>query len=670
MAQGKPIGRIITLFLLTLALAACEKEKSEAPPAFEDLIDEFDATLSKHLERAAFEDAERERLSSLLREPKPHLESQDGLRLRHVDALRDLYRSREHSLAWANPDVEIAGLTPAGESLYAAILDAEPRHGLWAEDFHVDTIGKLLSKTGDPSLVPLEGLSLTRKERSTLRAILAENPELAAEGAAGLAQASATGKLGLSRLHEAVATRKKAIQMIAATKARMDLLLSDALVEYGVQMRWGNSANHQGIVWSEELRADASPSRELTRKRTEHLVRERLQPVFEDTERVHSTVASLVPEFEQYARLSEAFQSYSRLAEGEKWPTIPKDAGKLSVGHENEYVVLLKKRLAAEGYWKGDEGPTFTRALRSALLEYQRTHQLWEEGRLTDETRRSLNIPSWRRLDQIRLTLQRYRESRVGPDNYYVHVNVPDFHAEVWDDGKRTRRFKIVTGSTARKWNEKLEKNVFVNATPRFSSEMKHVVFNPYWNVPDGIRKSEIEPKLKEDPFYFMDQGFEYITEESGRVFLRQNPGPENALGIVKFLFPNQHDVYMHDTPDKEYFKWPIRAFSHGCVRVEDPMALAQHLLERDGRWDEEKVTEWLERDTETWIRLDQPVPVHIEYYVVRVDDLGRTNFLADVYQLDGPRLDEIKRRRDARRDAAEEPEEHGDEFSTTAIHP
>jgi murein L,D-transpeptidase YcbB/YkuD len=262
----------------------------------------------------------------------------------------------------------------------------------------------------------------------------------------------------------------------------------------------------------------------------------------------------------------------------------------------------------------------------------------------------SLNVPAIERWHQIRLSLQRWRETRVGPDEHYVHVNIPDFHAEVWRNGERDLRFRVVTGATRRKRDKKTKQVEYTHATPRFSATLQYIVFNPYWNVPPSIRRKELEPKLEENPDYYEEKNYEVVVDDNGYEFVRQKPGPKNALGKVKFLFPNPYSVYLHDTPDKHLFDHPFRAYSHGCVRIQDPMKFAHYLLDLDGRLSdeerrEEKLEEYYAKDTETWFRLRKPLPIHLEYFVVRVDDEGHANFLADLYRLDRPREEKIRER-------------------------
>jgi murein L,D-transpeptidase YcbB/YkuD len=257
---------------------------------------------------------------------------------------------------------------------------------------------------------------------------------------------------------------------------------------------------------------------------------------------------------------------------------------------------------------------------------------------------KSVNVPVEDRIQQIKVTLARWRESGIGNDDYFVLVNIPDFHAEVWRGGKRDMRFRIVAGNT--QWGCDRKKKIWtrVNATPLQSNAIRNVILNPYWNIPERIWKEELVPEKKEKPDLFEEKGYECVQvgdEECGR--LRQKSGGGNALGRVKFIFPNEWNTYMHDTPKKNFFTFPIRAFSHGCMRVQDPLDFAEYLLKTDGSYDEKSFKKTLDGDIENNLRLKAPVPIHIEYYTVRVDDDGRLNFLADIYRYDQDRINGVE---------------------------
>jgi murein L,D-transpeptidase YcbB/YkuD len=273
-------------------------------------------------------------------------------------------------------------------------------------------------------------------------------------------------------------------------------------------------------------------------------------------------------------------------------------------------------------------------------MGYQRTHQFDEDGELTESLVRSLNVSAYRRAQQIAVTLQRWRESGIGNDSFFFFVNIPDFHVEVWRDGNREMRFRSIVGSMDTRIDPVTRQSTFYRATPEVHRSMRYIVFNPYWNVPEDIMIHEYDPLLEEDPLWYENNGYEVMYEPDGSRWVRQLPGPENALGVVKFLFPNPYDVYMHDTPLKRLFREPFRAFSHGCIRIQNPLDLAEYLLSIDRGWSRDRMEQEMASGPDIWITLRHPIPVNVEYYVVRVDDEGYANFLSDMYRRDQPRME------------------------------
>jgi murein L,D-transpeptidase YcbB/YkuD len=257
---------------------------------------------------------------------------------------------------------------------------------------------------------------------------------------------------------------------------------------------------------------------------------------------------------------------------------------------------------------------------------------MWEKGHVTQEMWRSANVPAQRRLMEIRVALDAWRATPVGSAPYYIRANIPDFHVEVWDGDKLLTRMRTVAGSNERVYNRSRRRWDTPRRTKTFSDSMQYIVFRPYWNIPNGITQNEILPELEKDPEYLTKNRYEWVETSPTNKYLRQLPGEKNALGQVKFLFPNTHDIYMHDTPHKSKFEHPVRAYSHGCVRLKEPMTMAKVLLEHEGRWKPQLVKQYLARDSETWLTLKEQVPVHIDYVVARVDDNGHTHFLADIY--------------------------------------
>lgn len=348
-------------------------------------------------------------------------------------------------------------------------------------------------------------------------------------------------------------------------------------------------------------------------------------------------IESKVPHYEQYTRLLDAYKRYQEIVADGGWPKVETNTH-LKRGRRGPIVKTLKERLQIEGYYDGPIDDNFDVQLDNAVKSYQQTHQIKVDGESSAAFWSSLNVSAQDRLDQIHLTLQRWRETRIGNAPRYILINIPDFHAEVWNEGKRDMRFRIVVGNTIRECrNNKL---VYVNETPIQSAPMNHVILNPYWTVPQRITEDEILPAYLKDPEYLIKHNYEEVTAPNGYTMIRQLPGPNNALGKVKFMFPNAHHTYLHDTPRKVYFNADTRAFSHGCMRVQDPIDLLKYLLTNDGDWTSAQIDKLLKDTKDYRINLENPIPVISEYYVVRVDDEGHVNFLADLYRHDRERLE------------------------------
>jgi len=415
----------------------------------------------------------------------------------------------------------------------------------------------------------------------------------------------------------------------ARALAKVERILADAALTYAHDMRLGNLNDLD--LEDRMLQGD------------DHIIAERLTRFFTSlsNDDLDVVFTKLIPPWPQYAKLQRALPHYRNIVAHGGWKTleIPKRRLPLKIGARGDRVTALQRRLAIEGYFDGDIDGRFGKELRDALKVYQFAHQLDEDGTIDEDDLTSLNAPAEVRLAQIEVTMDRWRRSRIGDDNYYVWINIPDFHGEVWRDGDRLRRFRVIVGNRGHFLPKALDRPIYKNATPLFSDEMEQIIFNPYWNVPQRIRIREIEPKLEKNPNYYEEKGF--IVMEKGRgVQLRQLPGPLNALGKVKFIFPNQYNVYMHDTPDRHLFRHEMRAFSHGCMRVHEPLELAKLLLEQDGNSASrarQSVNRHKAGERTSSYELSAPLPVHIEYYVVRVHDDGRVHFGADIYRYDRP---------------------------------
>ncbi len=627
-----PRRRLLLLAFCALAIAplsSCERDSDGAAlPAARKLDDSLNAAQLDALHSAlrgliADDDAASLRPTSLI--PA----SQDELSDLDLEVLRALYEAHGDVALWTTPEGQ---LSDPGQAVLAMLERAWEEQAIAPGTLGLPSVHSALAlraSLGDPPQ-----LTLTEQEIVTVRAWLSAQ-DASHRVAGALASALLSPQSPLPRLTSVAAAARQRAATRTQARADAELAMARAMLRFARIVRLDNPAWQRARVWPAELMPaeGARPSPEQLRARDVLIRREALSPAWADPTSAAAVLAALEPHFEGYQRLKQAHARYVTLRDAGGWQTVPASLVDLQPGGEHEAIPALKARLRAEGYWAGDDSTRFDSALSKALDLYHHTHQLWEKGVVSDITRRSMNVPVERRLFQLRIALQAWRDSRVGADSHYIHVNVPDFHTEIWDAGERKRRFRVVTGASKREWDAKNRAWVHPQATTLFSDAMEYIVFNPYWNVPQNILNSELLPKLKEDPEHFTKNNYEWYETSPGNRIVRQKPGPLNALGVVKFLFPNVHDIYLHDSPQKEYLDYPVRAFSHGCVRVDEPLALARYLLEREGRWSEALEQKWLKSPSEVWLKLQTPVPIHIEYIGVRVADDGQPHFLVDIYR-------------------------------------
>ncbi|HEX2137849.1 MAG TPA: L,D-transpeptidase family protein [Microvirga sp.] len=213
--------------------------------------------------------------------------------------------------------------------------------------------------------------------------------------------------------------------------------------------------------------------------------------------------------------------------------------------------------------------------------------------------------------------MERWRWLPAELGERHILVNVPEYRLRIVERGSVVHQTRVIVGKPE-------------SPTPIFSDEMEHVIVNPSWTVPPSILRKEFLPALARDPFYAERRGFKVIRRGDG-ISIQQPPGERNALGFIKFIFPNQHAVYLHDTPNRSLFGAERRAFSHGCVRVDQPFRLAEEVLGRSGSWDESRLRGLIGRG-ERHIRLRQPLPVHLTYFTLAVDDDGQLRSFEDLY--------------------------------------
>jgi murein L,D-transpeptidase YcbB/YkuD len=333
------------------------------------------------------------------------------------------------------------------------------------------------------------------------------------------------------------------------------------------------------------------------------------------------------PQDPGYDSLRMQLGAYRDLAAKGGWPVIP-DGKQLHPGDRESPARLaaLWGRLAAEGYLPADSVATrgvYDRALAGAVAEFQARHSIGVDSLLGGETLESLNLPVDYRLAQVAANLERYRWLPRSLGQRYVLVNVPQFSLRAFDSGQKSLEMKVIVG-------EEYENK----ATPVFSDSMEYVVFRPYWNVPPNIAEKEIFPK---GPEYLAANNME-VYNDHGRRAVRQRPGPKNALGFVKFLFPNDYNIYLHDTPNHDLFNKDVRAFSHGCIRVEKPDELAEWVL----GWDAGRVESAMHGSNNHQVTLKRKIPVYIVYFTAFVQD-GHLNFGNDLYDRDNQLVAQMK---------------------------
>ncbi len=369
-----------------------------------------------------------------------------------------------------------------------------------------------------------------------------------------------------------------------------------------------------------------------------------------DAEDVPKLIASVEPNSAQYRATEAALAHYLDLARQESAsPTLSQplaDVAKpLALGQPYPGAQALLARLQLEGDAPADEtaATTYDQPLSDAVKSYQHRHGLPEDGKLTPQTIKSINVPLSSRVVQLQDSLERWRWL---PDQYLnapLIVNLPEFVLHAYDaDHKPVFTMKVVVG-----------KVIGEHQTPVFAHMMQYLIFRPYWNVPADIARKELVPHMESNKGYLAAKNFE-VTDSKGTiltgytaqqvahggVMVREKPGPKNSLGLVKFMFPNQYDIYLHSTPAPELFNRSRRDFSHGCVRVQEPDKLAAWVLsgQKDGNddWTLEKVQQAMNSGPDNHqVNLKTPIPIVIFYVTGFVEDDGHTHFFDDIYGYD-----------------------------------
>jgi murein L,D-transpeptidase YcbB/YkuD len=319
-----------------------------------------------------------------------------------------------------------------------------------------------------------------------------------------------------------------------------------------------------------------------------------------------------------YLPLKEQLRKYRTIQKNGGFPTIIIDKKLLVVGDSNASLVNIKKHLFLTGDLKiNDNTAIFTDTLTKAVQRFQHRMGLTESGKINHATIVEFNKPIEFRIKQMMVNMERLRWVPVELENEYLLVNIPEFRLHIFENNKQIWAANVVVGKD-------------VKQTSIFRGNISQIVLNPSWGIPTSMVKNEILPKIRSNSNYLAQNNIEVINGN-----YRQKPGKNNALGKMKFLFPNHFNIYLHDTPSKSLFGATNRAFSHGCIRVENPKKLVLYLLRKKADWNEERVDNILGTDNETNIKVKPTVPVYIAYFTAWVDNTGQLNFRNDLYHLD-----------------------------------
>ena len=405
----------------------------------------------------------------------------------------------------------------------------------------------------------------------------------------------------------------------------LDILLTDAFLALGCHLSAGcvNPVTIETEWFAKSLKVDVSAVLEQALNKKQ----------------IREALMGLRPQKDIYDRLRLALAWYRVLLSKGEWQLISTGPS-LKKGSKSDRVVELRKRLTASGDLPADEGTVsdvFDEKVEQSIIVFQKCHGLECDGIVGRNTFNALNVPLKQRIRQMELNMERLRWILGNIEERFIVVNIANFQLDVIENDKSILSMKVVVGKPYQR-------------TPIFTSKMTYIVINPAWNIPDSIARKEILKKIEENPNYLAEQNIKVLEEVKGSrkalpYRFRQEPGPLNPLGTIKFMFPNEYDVYLHDTSAKRLFSENVRTFSHGCTRIEKPLELAEYLFRDDPRWSRKELVAAIEKGTEQTVMIPHPVNVHFLYLTAWVDESGSVQFRNDVYGRDKS-LDEALRKK------------------------
>jgi murein L,D-transpeptidase YcbB/YkuD len=333
-------------------------------------------------------------------------------------------------------------------------------------------------------------------------------------------------------------------------------------------------------------------------------------------------LASKEPLVAQYYKLKEILQKYRAIEKKGGWTTIetPSNFKSLNPGDSSSVIAKIRTRLFLTFDIASDsKNSTYDEELRLGIVKYKKRNGFELDDIILPKHIAAMNVSISERIRTLLVNMERCRwiPTDIVKAKEFIVINIPSYKLSYFKDKKVVLSSNVVVGNA-------------LNKTVIFSGKMQYIVFSPYWNVPTSILKKEILPGIKSDNKYLAKHNMEW-----SKGMVRQKPGLDNSLGLVKFLFPNSNDIYLHDSPSKNLFSAEKRAFSHGCIRVEKAKELANAILEKDPNWTPEKINNAMNKGEESWYTLKNKIPVYIGYFTAWVDNEGNINFYKDIYDRD-----------------------------------